>query len=250
MAVNRRKLMEERAKKLLEKSNGSFDYFILKEGTVRMRIPQIVEDQEFCVEVLSIFLGKELGGIISPATFGEPCPFMELYDKLKNSDKEEDIELMKKIKPRKKYLGPHYRYKDLKGKEPDLEAGVKLCMLPASLYQDIIQMYLDDEKGDFTDPKTGYDLKYTRTGSTLTDTEYSVLDCKPTPICKEFAKKVYNPEEMVRAIIPTYEEAENLLNKFLGTQSDSDEEDDEPKKKKHKDSDSKKDKKKKKHHDK
>lgn len=244
--ADRRKLMEERAKKLLEKGNNQFQYFIIKEGTTRMRIPQIVEDQEFCVEVLTIFLGKELGGYISPATFGEPCPFMELIEKLKNSDKEEDIELVKMLKPKRRYMGPHYRYNDLKGKEPDMENGVKLCMLPPTLYQQIIQMYLDDEKGDFTDPSNGYDLKYTRTGKTMTDTEYSVLDCKPSKICPEFKKKVYNPVEMVKAITPSYEQAEELLAKYLGTNSseDSDDEDEKPIKKSHKDKDSKK----KKHH--
>lgn len=228
--ASRKELMEQRAKELAKKGR-ALPFFTIKEGTTRMRMPQIVEDQEFCVEVIQFFLGKDIGGVISAASFGEPCPIMELYQKLKEGD-EDDKEVAKKIYPRRRYLGPHYRFKDEKGKEVDLEAGVKLTILTNAIYQAITDMYLDDEYGDFTDPLQGYDFKYKRTGTGQMDTEYSVLACKATKIHPEFRKKVYNPEEMVRELIPTYEEAEVKLNQFLGIEEED--EDEAPKKKKKK----------------
>ena len=237
---SRAELIKERSKKLKEKGNGSFKYFIFKEGTERMRMPQIPSDQEFCVEVVFFYLSKELGGVISAETFGEPCAFFEKYQKLKNSKKESDKALLEKLHPTKKYMGPFFRYTDEKGKEVDKEKGVKLALLAPSQYQFLCDFYLDEEKGDFTDPKTGYDLKFKREGKGKLDTEYSVLDCKSTPLPKAFAKEEYDPEAMVRELVLSYEESEELLEKYLGGISDDDEDERPSKKKKNKDKSKKK----------
>jgi hypothetical protein len=73
---------------------------------------------------------------------------------------------------------PFYRYKDEGGKEVDTEIGVKLAMLTSSQYQQLLNFYLEDEKGDFTDPDEGYDIKFIREGKGRMDTTYTVLDCK------------------------------------------------------------------------
>lgn len=214
-AKSRKQIMEERAKKLKDRSSGPIKFFFIKEGVTRMRMPQIVDDQEFCTEVTYFYFGKEIGGFVSPQTFGEPCPAWELYQKLKTGD-DDDKEVAGKITPKRRYMGPHYRFKDEKGKEVDTDLGVKLCLLTGAIYQDITDMYLDDEKGDFTDPKEGYDFKYKRTGTGQFDTEYSVLDCKPSRCHAKYRKKVYDPEEMIRDIMPSYEDIEVMLNDYLG----------------------------------
>lgn len=50
-----------------------------------MRIKSPGDDQELGIELIQFYLNKDLGGVISPATFDEPCPFMEKYQELKNS---------------------------------------------------------------------------------------------------------------------------------------------------------------------
>ena len=232
----RRKLIEARKKKLSEKNSGGFKYFLIKDGTTRMRMPKVSEDEEFCVEVMYFFLGKDIGGVVSPATFGEPCPIDELYQSLKSSSDENDVKLSEKIKPKRRYMGPFIQYKDERGKEVNAEAGVKLALLPGSCYQDMCDFYLDDEKGDFTDPRDGYDLKFKRSGQGQFDTSYTVLDCKPTRLPKEYSKEVYSPEEMVRELIPTFEEAEVMLKKYLGESTED--EDDAPRTRKKKKSSS------------
>lgn len=76
--------MLARKKQLESKGNGG-GFVYPKEGTLRMRIKSPGDDQELGIEVIQFYLGKDLGGIISPATFDEPCPFMEKYQELKNS---------------------------------------------------------------------------------------------------------------------------------------------------------------------
>lgn len=227
--MTRRELLEERQKKLKEKNSGGLNYFLVKDGVNRMRFPRIDENFELCQEVSFIFLSKELGGVISPSTFGEPCAITEEYQRLKASSDEDDRKFAEKLKPKRRYMGPVLRYKDENGKELDTEAGVKLVLLTGGLYDETIGLWLDVELGDFTDPLEGYDLKFKRTGSGQMDTSYTVTPCKPTKLAKEFAKEVYNPEEMVRELVPTYEETEELLAKFLGVRV---EEEDEPKPKK------------------
>lgn len=213
------KKLTERLKKKREelaKSGAGGTMFFLKEGTTRMRLVPVGAEKEFAIEATYFYLGPEIKGVVSPMTFGEPCAIMEAYQKLKNSSKEDDREMAKKISPKKRYFALHYKYKDEKGKEVDMEAGVRLAILTNQLYQDLIDLYLDEEAGDMTDAKNGYDVKYKRTGSGQFDTEYSVLRCNSTPINKKFAGKVYDPEKELRKEIPTYEETQALVEKVLG----------------------------------
>jgi len=219
------KSMRERLQKRkeeLSKKGMKIPYFIFKEGTHRMRLVPVDSEKEFAIEATFFFLSKEIGGVISPITFNEPCAIMEAYQKLKNSKKEDDRELAKKISPRKRYFALHYKYADEKGKKVDMEAGVRLAILTNQQYQDLIDLYLDDEAGDMTDPKDGYDIKYKRTGSGQFDTEYTVLRCNPTRIAKEFRGKIYDTEKALRKIIPTYEETQGFVKQILGSSEDED----------------------------
>lgn len=74
--------MLARKKQLESKGNGS-GLVYPKEGTLRMRIKSPGDDQELGIEIIQFYLGGNLGGVISPATFDEPCPFMEKYQELK-----------------------------------------------------------------------------------------------------------------------------------------------------------------------
>lgn len=213
------KLMKR--KEELKSGSGSYDYFIFKEGTTRLRHLPVGEDVEPGFEVTSFYLGKDLGGIISPVTFGKPCAINEEYERLKASKSSSDQDLAGKFKPRKKIMVPSIKKTDEAGKEVDMQAGAKLAMLSTGQYSEIIDLFLDDEQGDFTDINEGYDLKYKRTGKTLTDTEYTVLPCKPSKLPVEFRKTIYNPEKMVKALLPSYEETKEMIAKFLKTNSSS-----------------------------
>jgi hypothetical protein len=230
-SANLRKKLEERRKQLASKG-GKNSYFTLKdEGTFRYRPLPVPGEEEFGVEAITFYFNSINRYLISPMTFGEPCAVYEFSQKLKNSQNEADQALMKEFRQRKVYFVPHIKYKDIKGKEIDDEAGARLLSMPSSLFQHLIDLYLDDEQGDFTDPKLGYDIKYTRTGKKL-DTEYSIVPCRPTPLDKKYAKNVYDPKAMLKDIIPSYEETKKILDEFISGGSDADDEDESFKKKK------------------
>lgn len=222
-----------RAKKEELKSRGELGKILfVKDGeTRRIRILPTGEENEFIQEVDQFYLGSDIKGVISPATFGEPCAIMEAYEELKNSGDDEDKELASKFSPRKKYLAFCAFYKDKNGKELDEDLSPRFILLTSGLYQEIIDLYLDeDEWGDMTDPENGYDLKISRSGKGKMDTEYTVNPCKPTPAPRKYRNKIYDLEEEVRKILPSYEETEKLIGRYLGLEQED--EDDETLKKK------------------
>lgn len=211
MSTKEKMLARKRA--LESKGNGGGLVFP-KEGTTRVRIKSPGDDQELGFEVVQFYL-QGIGGFISPATFDEPCPFMEKYQQLKESNDEDDKELAKRLVPRRRFIIGGIIYKDDKGTEVDYEGQDKGVLIAGSVYQDIIDLYLDeDEAGDMTDPINGYDIKITRSGSGRFDTTYSVRACKPTKLDKAYRKPM-DLEKIVRNQIKSYDELEEELNKFL-----------------------------------
>ena len=214
----------------LKSKGGSGNILFLKDGqTVRARVLPAGKEQEFVIEVIQFYLGSEIKGVISPATFGEPCAIYDAYNELKSSKDNEDKEMAKKFNPRRRYLAYCVLYKDDRGKEVD-ENSPKFVLLTSSQYQKILDLYMDEaEWGDMTQlDDNGYDLKFGRTGSGKMDTEYTVAPCKNTSCPKPFAK-THDIVQEVHKIMPSFEETKELLDKFLGS-SVIDEEEEESKK--------------------
>ncbi len=220
-----KKKLLARRKNLKEATEGSGLLFFKADETVRIRPLPVPEDEEFGMEIVYFYPNQDIKGVISPMTFGEPCALYEKYEELKASKDEGDKELAQALKPKRKFVVPCIKYLDAKGKKVDEKTGVRLAQLTVGQYQDLIDLFLDDDNGDFTDPKYGYDIKITRTGSGQFDTEYSTLPGAKSPLNPKF-NKVQNIKEMLMKEIPSYEETQELLAKFLG------EDDEAPKKKK------------------
>lgn len=230
--MSTRERMLQRKKKLEERSNGGGDIIFPKKGTLRVRLMDQGEDKELGLEIIQFYLGKEKGGIISPATFDMPCPFMEKYQELKNSDNEDDQELAKRLVPRRRYIVGGTCYKDEKGKEVDPDRICKLILIPRSVYQGIIDLYLDeDDWGDMTDPEEGYDIKITRAGEGMMDTTYTVNPCPGRKPLNPKYRKEMDLEGIIRSKIKSYESLEEELDSFLGNSFENeDEEDEKPRK--------------------
>lgn len=222
--------LKQKQKEIKEKGSKGNILFMKPDTEYRMRILNMGEENEFIFEATQFYLGGEIKGVISPASLDRSCAIMEAYEELKNGDDDEK-ELAKKFSPRPKYLAFVALYKDSRGKELD-DHNPKFVLLTSGVYDEIIDLYLDeDEWGDMTNPETGYDIKIKRTGSGKTDTDYSVTACKNTPAPKEYASKVFDLEEEVSKIIPSYEETQHFINEYLGLEGDDGEEEEKPKKK-------------------
>lgn len=223
--------LADKKEELERRGNKGNIIFQKADTTIRVRILNMGEEEEFIKEITQFYLGGEIKGVISPITFAEPCAINDAYEELKASKDDDDKALAGTFTPKKKYLAWVALCKDTKGKEWEDEP--KFVLLSAGQYTKLLDLYLDeDDWGDMTDPEEGYDVKLKRIGSSMTDTVYSASPCKPTRTHKTFRDEIYDLDEEVRNIMPTFEETEKYLDQFLGTQSE--EEDDEPKKKKKK----------------
>lgn len=217
MAMNKERLkkLKQQKQKITDSNEGNSFLFVKADQTIRVRPLPVDANSEFGMEVVQFFLGPEIKGVISPKTFGEPCAIFEKYLELKDSKDPADRELAGKMKPKRKYVVPVIKMMDLKSSTPDEKTGVRLLQLAQGVYQQLIDYALDAEHGDFTDAEDGYDFKITRTGKTMTDTEYNAINCKNTPLAKKY-RKIYSIDEMLRKEMPTYEETKNKLIQFMG----------------------------------
>ena len=226
-----KKSLKERIKERREKMNkgdNDFHFIFLKDkDEVRIRLAVVEEESDFIAEVQQFYLGAELKGVLSPASFGRSCALMEYYDKLKASKDTADKKMLESFYPRTKgVIKTAVVYKDSKGKEIDTDRSGRFMIIANGIKKNIYDYYLDEEWGDMTSAEDGYDLKLGRTGSGLNDTEYSCNPCKPTE-CPDGYDDVIDLEEEILKIMPTYEETHDILVKYLGGEPDSDDDDDE-----------------------
>ena len=224
-------------KKDLESRGSKGNGFVFpKDGETRIRLKSPGDDQELGIELITFYLGNEKGSIYSPQTFGDPCPFMEKYLELKQSKDPADQALAKKLIPKRKFAIGGIVYTDSKGTTPDYEGKNKVVLVPRSVYQDIVELYLDeDEAGDMTDPVNGYDIKVIRSGKGQFDTSYSTRACKPSKLDKALRKEELDLEGMVRSQIKSYDELEEELNNYLNEDPEEDDEEEREEKPKKKD---------------
>lgn len=222
MGTSLKDKLAKRRKEIAKKGNGKLPFFSVKEGTSRFRILPVGDENDWAQEVTWFYLGKELGGFISPITFGGKCKVMELYNKFNESKSADDRDFAKKFRPQKKFFTLAIRFNDEDGREIDTNAGPKPLLLSNGIYGELLDLYLDEkEAGDFTDAENGYDVKIQREGTTMLDTKYSLRPCKPTRLSKEYRSKApYNLEEALRAIVPTKEENKELASKFINIDPD------------------------------
>lgn len=207
--------MLQRKKQMAERSTSGIIF--PKEGTTRLRLVSQGPDKELGLEIMQFYLGKEVGSIISPMTFGEPCPFYEKYKELKESSDPDDQELAKSLVPKRRFIVGGTLYKDDAGKEVDQDRVRRMVLVPASVYQQITDFFLDeDDWGDMTDPEDGYDIKIVRAGKGKNDTTYSTVAC-PKPkhqIDPKYIKEIDLDKELHK-LVKSYDELEGILDKYL-----------------------------------
>lgn len=229
-----KKRMAEK-KQAIKTGMGNSSFYYLNAGVTRIRPVPIPEDDDPLPEVITFFLGKELGTIISPKTFGERCPIMEKYEELSKSEKSSEI--AGKFKPKKRFAMVALKYEDEKGKVL-MQGGPRIVILPVTVGSQLIDFFTEDEDGygDFTDAHSGYALKIKREGSGIS-TEYSVLATPPTPCPKPYNRERYVPTDEIRKVILPYDELKVKLDSFLAGNLPSMESSTEVKKKKKKNRD-------------
>ncbi len=153
-------------------------------------------------------------GLLAPYQFGKPDPIQELITKLREEGSKESYELAKKLYPKMRSYAPVI----VRGEE---DKGVRLWSFGKTVYQSLLNIMLDEDYGDITDPAEGRDVKVICTkapGRMWATTEVRPRG-KSSPLSsdkdttKQWLSSLPNLDEMYTC--KTYEELEKIVNDWL-----------------------------------
>jgi len=153
-------------------------------------------------------------GLLAPYQFGNPDPIQELINKLRDDGSKESYELAKKLYPKMRSYAPVV----VRGEE---DKGTRVWSFGKTVYQSLLNVMLDEDYGDITDPTTGRDVKVICTkapGRQWAMTEVrprgkqSVL-CEDVKQAQQWIGDIPDLDELYSC--KTYEELEKIVNDWL-----------------------------------
>jgi hypothetical protein len=160
-------------------------------------------------------------GLLAPYQFGNPDPIQELITKLRDEGTKESYELAKKLYPKTRFYAPVI----VRGEE---EKGVRVWSFGKTVYQSLLNVMLDEDYGDITDPTEGRDVKVMCTkqpGRMWATTEVRPRG-KQSPLSpqksqmKEWLDSIPDLENMYEA--KSYDALAKIINDWLNDDTDED----------------------------
>jgi len=153
-------------------------------------------------------------GLLAPYQFGKPDPIQELINKLRDDGSKESYELAKKLYPKMRSYAPVV----VRNEE---DRGVRVWAFGKTVYQSLLNIMLDEDYGDITDPIDGRDVKVVCTktpGRMWASTEVRPRG-KQSPLsensdtAKEWISNVPDLDDLYT--LKSYEELEKIVTDWL-----------------------------------
>lgn len=222
MGVDITKMKEKLSKRQHEKDSQGRSFWKPEDGRNRIRIlPPKGDDGEFSKEVSRHFNVAKFP-MNCRKDLDKKCPICDAVASLFATKDPGDMELAKKIRAKKQWVMNIVDVKNSDKKPLVFWSG-------PMIYDQILSYFADDEWGDISDPKKGYDLIIEKTGEGL-DTDYKLRTAKDSTELED-SKKLTKASSDLNDLVeyPSEKEMENALNgQGSGDDSsDDDEEDDE-----------------------
>lgn len=168
-------------------------------------------------------LGTQGGFLCPKKNFGDQCAACDFASKLYREKDEESAKMAKKFLPRQRFFSPVV----VRGEEKE---GVKIWGYGKNAYQDLINLVLNPDYGDITDPEAGTDLAVSSAKAPgqsfpmtkITPARKTSKLCQGTDVeCKELLETVPNFETLHTR--KTSEEVGTILDAYLaGADNDAD----------------------------
>lgn len=161
-------------------------------------------------------------GLLAPYQFGKEDPIQELINKLRDDSSKESYELAKKLYPKMRSYAPVI----VRGEE---DKGVRLWAFGKTVYQSLLNIMLDEDYGDITDPIEGRDVKVICTKAP--GRQWATTEVRPrgkssrlsteSSQAKTWIDSTPDLDEMFT--LKSYDELEKIVNDWLnGSDSDQD----------------------------
>ena len=162
-------------------------------------------------------LGKN-GGLLAPNQFGKKDPINDLIQKLREDDYEGNKALLKLLYPKMRAFAPVI----IRGEE---DKGPKLWSFGKNVYQQILNIILNEDYGDITDVEEGRDLKVTFTRKPNTEWDETTIVPRPKTcvlsddqkLAQKWIAEIPNLDDIYT--LKTPEELEGIVNASLASDS-------------------------------
>lgn len=221
MALDMKKMME-RKKTLDNKGNNSF--WRPQDGEQTIRIVPTADGDPFKDFWFHYNLGNNPGFLSPKRNFGEDCPLDSFVRNLWNGS-DEDKRMAKKLSARQRFFAPVL----VRGEE---DQGVRVWGFGKQVYEKLLNLVLNPEYGDITDPDSGTDLVLTYgkpAGASFPQTNLTPRR-KSSPLCAdgperctELLESIPDFDGLFANSKKNYEEVQAMLDEFLLGDSDAEE---------------------------
>lgn len=196
-----------------------------EEATVRLLAFQDNDGQPFKERYFYYNIGNN-PGLLAPHQFGNPDPIQNLINELRADNDEatqkSSYELAKKLYPKMRVYAPVI----IRGEE---EKGVRLWAFGKQVYQSLLNIMLDEDYGDITDPTDGRDVKVICTKTP--GRQWSTTEVRPrgkqtvlsenTKQAKQWIDNIPDLDQLYTC--KSYDELENIVNAWLNADSSDNE---------------------------
>ena len=216
MAIDMKK-MRERKVALENKGGGNSNRFWRpQDGEQTIRIVPTEDGDPFKDYWFHYNVGDNPGFLSPKRNFGEDCPLDSFVRQLWQEGTEDSKRMAKKLSARQRFFAPVV----VRGEE---DKGVRVWGFGKTVYETLLNLVLNPEYGDITDPDSGTDLVLTYgkpAGATfpvtqLTPRRRSSALCKEPDRCAEFLEDVPDFEELFSASRKSFTEVQAMLDEFL-----------------------------------
>ena len=222
MAIDIEK-MKKKLNTLQGKDGGKKVFWRPNDGENNLRIVPTADGDPFKERWFHYNVAK--GGFLCPKrNFGDACPVCDFGNKLWNEGTEESKRLAKDMFAKQRFFSPVL----VRGEEVE---GVRVWGYGKTAYQKLLNIVLDPDYGDITDPDDGNDLKIMY--GKAPGASFPTTDIRPRPRktvlcddsvggeerCAELLETVPNFENLFER--KTTDEVNQLLDTFLSTDGGS-----------------------------
>ena len=222
MAIDIEK-MKKKLNTLQGKDGGKKVFWRPNDGENNLRIVPTADGDPFKERWFHYNVAK--GGFLCPKrNFGDACPVCDFGNKLWNEGTEESKRLAKDMFAKQRFFSPVL----VRGEEDE---GVRVWGYGKTAYQKLLNIVLDPDYGDITDPDDGNDLKIMY--GKAPGASFPTTDIRPRPRktvlcddnvggeerCAELLETVPNFENLFER--KTTDEVNQLLDTFLSTDGGS-----------------------------
>ena len=170
-------------------------------------------------------LGENPGFLSPKKNFGDDCPLDSFVRNLWKEGTEESKRMAKKLNARQRFFTPVI----VRGEE---DQGVRVWGFGKQVYETLLNLVLNPEYGDITDPEAGTDLviSYGKPAgasfpvTVITPRRRNSQLCPEGPEkCREVLENIPDFDELFEGSRKTFSEIQTMLDQFLLGESDSEE---------------------------